>query len=110
MQMNAQYIIGQVYEEKGDLTVAAQEYLKVTYAHMSAPAGALMARMKAGRIYEKLEQWQDAVGVYQKIVDNHGDSRFGQIAALRIEAIQKKLEGKGDETEEEQEPSVLEPR
>jgi hypothetical protein len=99
-----------VYEEKGDLTLAAQEYLKVTYAHMSAPAGALMARMKAGRIYEKLEQWQDAIGVYQTIVDNHGNSRFGQLAALRIQAIQKILEGSESETVEEQEPSTLEPQ
>lgn len=96
MAMNAQYLIGQVLENKGDLTLAAEEYLKVTYAHASAPAGALMARMRAGRIYEQLGQYQEAINIYQTIADNHKNSRFGELAAIRIAAINKQLSEQSD--------------
>ena len=102
MRMNAQYIIGQAFEEKGDLSKAAEEYLKVTYAHSSSPAGALMARMRAGRIYEKLDRYQEAIAVYQTVMENHKNSRFGEIASLRIQVMQARLAG-------EPEPEVEQP-
>jgi len=87
MEMNAQYLIGQAYEEWGQLDQAAAEYLKVTYAHNSAPAGALMARMRAGRIYEELGRDQEAAVIYQTIVRNHAGSSFARIATIRLQAM-----------------------
>lgn len=101
MGMNAQYIIGEAFEIKGDKARAAEEYLRVTYAHLSAPAGALMARLKAGRLYEELGRMEEAIGVYQTIVRNHANTRFGELAAIRIEAIRKKT---GAEPEDAAEP------
>lgn len=106
MRMNAQYIIGQAYEEKGDLAKAAEEYLKVTYAHSASPAGALMSRMRAGMIYEKLERFQDAIAVYQTVMENHKNSRFGEIASLRIEVMRARLAGKPEPAAAGQETST----
>jgi tetratricopeptide (TPR) repeat protein len=87
MEMNAQYLIGQAYEDSGELETAAAEYLKVSYAHASAPAGALMARMRAARLYERLNRNDEAIAIYQNILRNHAGSRFAEVAQLRIDSM-----------------------
>lgn len=101
MEMNAQYLIGQAFEDYGDYERAAAEYLKVTYAHNSAPAGALMARMKAGRLYEKMERPGAARAIYEGIIRNHAGSRFAQVAKIRLDALGEPEEESTSEAESE---------
>lgn len=64
-----------------------------------------MSRMRAGRIYEKLQRYEDAIAVYQTVMQNHKNSRFGEMAALRIEVMRKKLQGLS-ETEPAENPAA----
>ena len=91
--VQAQFALGGVLEKKGMLAEAAVEFLKVTYVHSSSPLAALSARFQAGQIFERLGQYQEAINVYEKIAENHKGSRFGEVAAIRIEALRKLLAG-----------------
>ena len=104
MIVEAQFALGAVYEQKNELARAAVEYLKVTYVHSSSALAALSARFRAGQLFEQLGQWQDAINVYEKIAENHKGSRFGQVAAMRIEALRKRMESEGERTSEEPKP------
>jgi TolA-binding protein len=96
--IQAQFTLGGVLEQQGLLAEAAVEYLKVTYVHSSSPLAALSARFAAGQLFERLGQYQEAISVYEKIAENHKGTRFGEVAAMRIEALRKLLAGeKGDE-------------
>jgi len=94
--VQAQFALGGVLEKKGMLAEAAVEFLKVTYVHSSSPLAALSARFQAGRLFERLGQYQEAINVYEKIAENHKGTRFGEVAAMRIEALRKILAGESE--------------
>jgi TolA-binding protein len=89
--IQAQFALGAVLEQQGLLAEAAVEYLKVTYVHSSSPLAALSARFKAGQLFERLGQYQEAINVYEKIAENHKGTRFAEVAAMRIEALRKRM-------------------
>jgi tetratricopeptide (TPR) repeat protein len=105
--VKAQYALGEVLEAKGQLAEAALEFLKVTYVHSSSPLAAIVARFRAGELFERLGRFEEAINVYQKIAENHKGTRFGEAAAIRIEALRKNLDSQAKQengTSEERKP------
>ena len=100
--VRTQFALGAVHEKNNQLELAAVEYLKVTYVHSSSPLAALSARFKAGQLFEQLGQHREAINVYQKIAQNHAGTRFGEVASIRIQALQKIMESNSGETPEEE--------
>ncbi len=105
--VSAQFALGAVCELMGELERAAVEYLRVTYVHSSSPTAALMARFRAGAVFERLGRLADAINVYRTVADNHAGTRFGEVAAIRIEVLSRLLaareaeEGEGTSPQEQ---------
>lgn len=70
-QAELHYYIGAIYDDKGDYASAILEFLKVPYLVSPSPAvdWAAQAYYSAGKCYEKLNKPNDAITMYQKIVD-----------------------------------------
>lgn len=84
------YSIGDCYYYKGDFTQAALEYLKVPYlvVRKTEVDWTASAYDGAAKCYIKLEKFDLAKDLYQKIIDTPGlDQRFKAQAAKEIEKL-----------------------
>ena len=86
------YSIGECYYFKGDFTQAALEYLKVPYlvVRKTEIDWTATAYDAAARSYVKLEKFDLAKDLWQKIIDTPGlDPRFKGEAQKKIESLEK---------------------
>ncbi|MCL5020535.1 MAG: tetratricopeptide repeat protein, partial [Bacteroidetes bacterium] len=70
-QAELHYYIGAIYDDKGEYANAILEFLKVPYLVKPNPVvdWAAQAYYMAGKCYEKLNKPNEAIAMYQKIVD-----------------------------------------
>ena len=70
-QAELHYYVGAIYDDKGDYANAILEFLKVPYLVTPSAAvdWAAQAYYMAGKCYEKLNKPDEAIAMYQKIVD-----------------------------------------
>ncbi len=70
-QAELHYYIGAIYDDKGDYPNAILEFLNVPYLVSQNPVvdWAAQAYYMAGKCYEKLNKPNEAIAMYQKIVD-----------------------------------------
>ena len=70
-QAELHYYIGAIYDDKGDYANAILEFLKVPYlvSPNAVVDWAAQAYYMAGKCYEQLNKPNDAIAMYQKIVD-----------------------------------------
>lgn len=84
-----QYWIGENYFKMGEYAKAIREYLKVPY--MGKPTRldwSASALWKVGNAYEKLDNYDKAVFMYKKIIEERGAaSNFGRFARKRIDEL-----------------------
>jgi TolA-binding protein len=93
-QAELHYYIGAIYDDKGDYPNAILEFLKVPY--LVSPAAvidwAAQAYYMAGKCYEKLNKPNEAIAMYQKIVNKpHTDPTFVAGAEREINRVKALL-------------------
>jgi tetratricopeptide (TPR) repeat protein len=91
------YSTGEAYYYKGDYQQAILEFLKVPYlvAKQGKVDWTATSLYMAGQSYEKMSRFDEALGMYQQIVDRSGiDATFKGAARKEIERV-KQLTKKG---------------
>ena len=63
-----QFAVGDLYELSNQPDKAVEEYLKIAYLYPKETSWIVKAYLRAGRIFEDSEKWDDAKTVYQKII------------------------------------------
>ena len=86
-ELNAQiqYEIAECAEEKGDLSKATEEYLKVTYLYSDGTFWSVRATLACAKIFERLEKFGEARRLYEKLADM--DVEESAFAKQRLEWI-----------------------
>lgn len=96
-EAEVQYNIAECYDEMGQYERAITEYLKVKYISKQTKGlpWDVSAQFKAGQVYVKLKQYDEAENLFNKIVRSQGaQSDFGRHAVLQIEKVkQMRAEG-----------------
>ena len=74
-----QFAIGDLYELSNQPDKAVEEYLKIAYLYPKETAWIIKAYLRAARIFEDTEKWDDAKTAYQKIIQYKTDElKFAQ--------------------------------
>ena len=74
-----QFAIGDLYELSNKSDKAVEEYLKLAYLYPKETAWIVKAYLRAARIFEGSEKWDDAKTVYQKIIQHKTEElKFAQ--------------------------------
>lgn len=74
-----QFLIGDTYETMHLADKAVEEYLKVTYLYPKDTPWVIKAYLRIARIFEELEQWEQATITYNKILTFNSDEvKFAQ--------------------------------
>ena len=63
-----QFAIGDTYEAMNAWDKAVEAYLKVPYLYKDEPAWGIKAYLRAARIFENNEDWENAKNTYQKVL------------------------------------------
>ena len=78
-EVELQFAIGDLYELSNQPDKAVEEYLKLAYLYPQETAWIVKAYLRAARIFEGSEKWDDAKTVYQKIIQHKtAELKFAQ--------------------------------
>lgn len=92
----AQWMRGEVYFHQKDYQAAVREFLKVDYLHKHASIWRAAALLEAGKSYEHLDRWSDAVQAYEKLLVEFPDDKTAEDAGKRLEAARDRVAKAGD--------------
>lgn len=82
------YWIATCHSKLGEHRAAIAEYLKVPYLYSDAGKWGITAELEAARLYERMEEFDNARTLYKKIVQSDGErGRFGKQALSRLERL-----------------------
>ena len=93
IKAEAQYWIGDCYQQSGELERAIVEYLKVTYLYPGESMWALTARYMAAQSYQEVGAYDKAIKLFKKVALESGDKRKSEYAKKKVEELSRKLEG-----------------
>ncbi|HZY10095.1 MAG TPA: tetratricopeptide repeat protein, partial [Bacteroidota bacterium] len=97
LEAEIRYNIGEAYYYKGDHQQAILEFLKIPYlvSKQGKVNWTATALYMAGQAYEKMSKFDEAIGMYQQIIDRSGiDATFKTAARKEIDRV-KTLTKKG---------------
>jgi TolA-binding protein len=92
----AQWMRGEVYFHQKDYQAAVREFLKVDYLHKHAPTWRAAALLEAGKSYEHLDRWSDAVQAYEKLLAEFPEDKTAADAGKRLEAARDRVASTGE--------------
>jgi tetratricopeptide (TPR) repeat protein len=87
----AQYEIGRTYTAEKNYQQGTLELLKVAYLYPQQQRWVELALFQAAANYEQERKWQEAMAIYQKIVNEVSGAKPREQAAQKIEQLKKKL-------------------
>jgi TolA-binding protein len=90
MEAELHYDVGEAYFYKGDYQQAILEFLKVPYlvSRQGKVNWTATSLYMAGQAYEKMSKFDEAIGMYQQIVDRSGiDATFKAAARKEIDRV-----------------------
>mgnify|MGYP000495343475 FL=1 len=90
LEAELRYNIGEAYYYKGDYQQAILEFLKVPYvvSKQGKVNWTATALYMAGQSYEKISKFDEAIGMYQQIIDRPGiDATFKSAARKEIDRV-----------------------
>jgi TolA-binding protein len=88
----AQYEIGQTYTAQKNYQQGTLELLKVAYLYPQQQRWVQRALFQAAANYEQERKWQEALAIYQKIVNEVPGGEPREQAAQKIEQLKKKID------------------
>ncbi|MDD5618652.1 MAG: tetratricopeptide repeat protein, partial [Candidatus Omnitrophica bacterium] len=80
-----QFEIGECFEEKNDLDLAIEEYLKIPYLSEQDKFIVVKGLLRCANIYEDREDWKKAITMYERMLNY--DTPETKYAKERIESI-----------------------
>jgi tetratricopeptide (TPR) repeat protein len=83
--------MAETYQLRGDTDAALQAYQQVASRFPQQQQWALTALFRSGEIYEALQQYQKALGMYQRVATTDPNDRQGRFAAERVKYLKDKL-------------------
>jgi TolA-binding protein len=89
LSARAQYAIGECLAAKGELDDAIVEYLKVGYLYPEEKKWASTGQIQAAQIYERQGKWEEAIKIYEVIIQTHKEGEVVDLSRERIEAIKE---------------------
>lgn len=95
----AQLMRGETYYHQESYHEALREFLKVDILY-DAPATQAAALLEAGKVYERLDQWADAVETYERLLSKFPKDPSASTAEPRLEAARKRVKTVEKKTEE----------
>lgn len=98
LEAELRYDIGEAYYNKGDYQQAILEFLKVPYLvfKQGKVNWTATSLYMAGQSYEKMSKFDEAVGMYQQIVERTGiDATFKAAAKKEIDRVRTVIQGEG---------------
>ena len=90
LEAEIRYNIGEAYYYKGDYQQAILEFLKVPYliAKQGKVNWTATSLYMAGQSYEKMSKFNEAIGMYQQVIDRSGiDATFKAAARKEIDRV-----------------------
>ncbi len=90
LEAEIRYDIGEAYYYKGDYRQAILEFLKVPYlvAKQGKVNWTATSLYMAGQAYEKMSKFEEAIGMYQQVIDRPGiDATFKAAAKKEIDRV-----------------------
>ena len=87
----AQFRLGECYADMRERDKAIVDYLKVVYLFPNQAYWVANAQYKAALLYEELGKEEDALTLYQKIVDSAQDAALVEKARQRLAALKQEL-------------------
>jgi TolA-binding protein len=85
----AQFMRGETYFHNKNYDEARREFFKVD-ALFNAPTWQAAALLEAGKVYERLDQWDAAAEIYKKLREKFPGDPNAATAAQRLEDIRKR--------------------
>lgn len=88
----AQWMIGETYFHQKDYAAAQRELLRVEILY-DYPQWQAAALLDAGKCCENLGQWDEAVKIYQRLIDQYGQTKYRTEAEQRLAAARQRAGG-----------------
>ena len=89
LRAEAHFWMADTQQLQGDMQAALTLYRQVATQFPQQPAWALTALFRAAELYEALQQYADAISLYQKVVAANPADQRGRFAAERIRVLQQ---------------------
>ena len=86
----AQWLIGETHFHQKQYEPALREYLRVEILY-AWPEWQATALLQAGKCYEQLGQWPEAIETYRRILDTWPNATVASDASARLNVAQRKL-------------------
>jgi len=83
----AQYLIGWSYLNKEEYALAAEELLKVRYLYQRHDFWVNSATLDAAVCQENLDKKDEAIRLYNLVLDNNSDNQFAEEASAGLERL-----------------------
>ena len=85
----AQWLRGETFFHQKNYHEALREFLKVDILYRDCPSWQAAVLLEAGKVYERLDQWDDAADTYKRLRAKFPDDPDAVAAQARLDATQK---------------------
>jgi TolA-binding protein len=91
IRAEAQFWIAETHQLHGDSSAALAAYQEVAQRYAQHRMWSLTALLRAGEIHEALQQYPQAIGMYQRVVAADPHDKQGRMAAERVKYLKAKI-------------------
>ena len=87
----AQWMIGETHFHQKSYELAIEEYLKVEILY-DYPQWQAASLLQAGKCYEAIGRWQQAIDLYQRLIERFPHPEFVDDAKRRLSVARQRAE------------------
>ncbi len=91
IRAEAQFWIAETHQLHGDASAALAAYQEVAQRYAQHRMWSLTALFRAGEIYEALQQYPQAIAMYQRVATADPHDKQGRMAAERVKYLKAKI-------------------
>ena len=91
IRAEAYFWMAETHQLRGDSAAALAAYQEVAQRYLQHRMWSLIALFRAGEIYEALQQYQQAIRMYQQVVTADPHDKQGRLAAERLKYLKAKI-------------------
>jgi TolA-binding protein len=107
IRAEAHFWIGETHQLRGDSAAALAAYQEVVRRYAQHQMWSLMALFRSGEIYEALQQYPQAIAMYQQVAAADPHDKQGRLAAERAKALKARLPKTSVPEGSEQRPAAM---
>jgi TolA-binding protein len=91
IRAEAQFWLAETHQLRGDSSAALVAYQEVAQRYAQHRMWSLTALLRAGEIYEALQQYPQAIAMYQRVATVDPYDTQGRMAAERVKHLKAKI-------------------